>query len=185
MYNTPALLILIGILFEMFSLEATRLSYINKKTVREILVTVIGTTAMYVLFLTLGWLVGKYFLKGFNLFPLKYLLCGMIAMIIIHAILQERRKLPASGALLYQNQLLYFGIVLAKSIIHIISGAIFYKMDLFTHVFFNWILISTTVFSLISIVLTYPSMRIFGFSIGKLKILLYIIAFIIVLLFIK
>jgi len=185
MYNTAALLILIGILFEMFVLETTRLSFINKKTVREIIVTAVFATAMYMLFLTLGWQLGKLFLAGF--IRNKYLMCGMIALLIIHAIIQENRRLPKGLMLIYQNYILFLGIVLAKSIVHLISGAIFYTMDLFTHVFFHWILISTTFFSLISVLqlilsakFNYSGMRIFGIPIGKLKILLYIVSFILV-----
>lgn len=185
---TPALLILIGILFEMFTVEGTRLSFINKKTILNVLVTIVETTAMYILFLTLGWLVGKYFFKGFNLLPVKYLLGLMIMLLIAHAVIRERRKIPASG-LLYQNQLLYLGIVLANSIIHLLSGIIFYKtfqaIEWRTYLYFNWILMGTVLFSLISVVLTYPRMRLFGFTIGKLKIALYTAALLIILFFTK
>ncbi|MDD2563680.1 MAG: hypothetical protein PHU27_05640 [Salinivirgaceae bacterium] len=175
--NTVALFILLGILFEMFSLQATRLVYINRKTVTEVLITIFGTTIMYVVFLSLGWLFGKYFLKGFTLIPDKILIGAMILIILLHAIVRDRKKI-ASASLLYQNLVFYFGIVLAKSIMHIVSGALFYKMDLFTHVFFNWILLGTAVFSIISVTLTYPSMKIFGLSVDRLKIALYAIAFI-------
>ena len=118
----------------MFSLEATRLSFINRKTVLNIVVTVLGTTTMYVVFLTLGWLTGKYLLKNITLIPDKILIGSMIAILLAHSILRARKKIVSTG-LLFQNTIFYFGIVLAKSIVHIISGAIFYKMDLFTHVF--------------------------------------------------
>ncbi|MGI6478490.1 MAG: hypothetical protein ACOX0M_03495 [Salinivirgaceae bacterium] len=173
--NTVALFILLGILFEMFSLEATRLSFINRKTVLNIVVTVLGTTTMYVVFLTLGWLTGKYLLKNITLIPDKILIGSMIAILLAHSILRARKKIVSTG-LLFQNTIFYFGIVLAKSIVHIISGAIFYKMDLFTHVFFNWILLGTTVFSLISVILTYPRMRLFGLTMEQLKIVLYSIS---------
>jgi hypothetical protein len=176
--NTVALFILLGILFEMFSLEATRLSFINRKTVTDIILTVLGTTGLYILFLTLGWFAGKFFLKGFTLLPDRILIGIMIVLLLTHAILRDRKKI-ISAQLLYQNSIFYFGIVLAKSIMHIVSGAIFYKMDLFTHVFFNWILLSTTVFSLISVTLTYPRMRIFGLSVDHLKIAFYAISLVI------
>lgn len=175
--NTVALFILLGILFEMFAVQATRLSYINKKTITEMLTTILGTTVMYVSFLSVGWLVGKYFLRGFTLFSDKILIGAMILIILIHAVLRDRKRI-SSASLLYQNIVFYFGIVLAKSIMHIVSGALFYKMDLFTHVFFNWILLGTTVFSIISVTLTYPRMRIFGLTIDHLKIALYSIAFV-------
>jgi hypothetical protein len=164
-----------GILFEMFSLQATRLSFINRKTIPDFLLTIFGTTALYILFLTLGWYAGKFFLRGFTLLPDKIVIGIMIVLLLTHAIMRDRKKI-ISAQLLYQNSIFYFGIVLAKSIMHIVSGAIFYKMDLFTHVFFNWILLSTTVFSLISVTLTYPRMRIFGLSVDHLKIALYSIA---------
>lgn len=170
--NTVALLILLGILFEMFSLEASRLYAINRKTITDILIIVLGTTGMYVLFLTIGWLLGKYLLKNFELLPDKILIGIMIALILTHSIMREMRKIT-SAHLLFQNAVFYFGIVLAKSVMHIVSGTMFYKMDLFTHVFFNWILLGTTVFSIISIALTYPRMRVFGLSIEQLKIALY------------
>ncbi len=173
--NTVALFILLGILFEMFSLEATRLFFINRKTIPDIIITVFGTIGMYVVFLTLGWLAGKYFLKNFTLIPEKILIGSMILLLLGHAILRERKKI-VSAHLLFQNTFFYFGIVLAKSIMHIVSGAIFYKMDLFTHVFFNWILLGTTVFSLISIILTYPRMKLFGLTMDQLKITLYSIS---------
>ncbi len=170
--NTVALFILLGILFEMFSLQATRLSFINRKTIPEILLTIFGTTGMYLLSLTIGWYVSKFLLKDFTLLPDKILVGIMIVLLLTHAILRDRKKI-ISAQLLCQNGIFYFGIVLAKSIMHIVSGAIFYKMDLFTHVFFNWILLGTTVFSLISVTLTYPRMRIFGLSVDHLKIALY------------
>jgi len=184
MYNTAALLILIGILLEMFSLEATRLFYIDKKTVREIIITAVFATTLYMLFLSLGWQCGKWFLSGVT--KNKYLMSSMIVILTFIAIMQEKRKIPRGLTLIYQNYILFLGIVLSKSIIHLISGAIFYTMDLFTHVFFHWILISTTVFS-IGCILTYFSTKynymntkIFGFSFGKLKILLYFAALILV-----
>ena len=173
--NTVALFVLLGILFEMFSLQATRLNFINRKTISNVLVTIIGTTASFLLFLIIGWFVGKFFLKGFTLVPDNVLIGFMILLLLTHSIIRDRKKI-VSASLLYQNGVFYFGIVLAKSIMHIVSGAIFYKMDLFTHVFFNWILLSTTVFSLISVTLTYPRMRIFGLSMDHLRIVLYSIA---------
>ena len=89
--NTVALFILLGILFEMFSLEATRLSFINRKTVLNIVVTVLGTTTMYVVFLTLGWLTGKYLLKNITLIPDKILIGSMIAILLAHSILRARK----------------------------------------------------------------------------------------------
>lgn len=175
--NTVALFILLGILFEMFSLEATRISLVNNKTAPVVLSTIIGTTALYVLFLTTGWFVGKFCLKGTALHMNRIVDGALLLLIAGHTIVRDRRKVSAA-ALLYQNNTFYFSIALAKSITHIISGVIFYNMDLFTHVFFNWILISTTVFSIISVTLTYPKMRIFGFSVDHLKVVLYGVAFV-------
>ncbi|HON18148.1 MAG TPA: hypothetical protein PK990_03165 [Salinivirgaceae bacterium] len=175
--NTVGLLILLGLLFEMFTLEATRIKYTGKKTTASVLTTIIGTTALYVGALILGWFLAKWFLRDVTFISGKVMVIVMGGLLLSHALVRERKQF-SQAQLFYQNVMFYFGIVFARAIIHIISGAIFYKLDLVSARFFNWILISTTLFSLISVMVSYPNLKILGLTTNRLKIVLYAISFI-------
>ncbi len=175
--NTIALFVLLGLLLEFFTLEATRIRYMGEKTIPNILTSVLGTTALYLGALILGWYLAKWFLRDVTIISNKVMVISMMVILLFHAIMRERKQF-SQAQLFYQNAIFYFGIVFAKAIVHIISGAIFYKLDIVTYKFFNWILISTTVFSLISVLLAYPQMRLFGLTTNRMKIVLYLIAFV-------
>lgn len=168
--------IFVGIMLEMFEINNLRLTSIKKRTIANVATSLLVSGVIYGVFLIAGWYSSS--LVEELIVPVKNEAVTILVLLIVFYAYVRRNKYNDAGQLIYGSLPLYSLILVARAILHLISG---FCLSLFMTNIQTFILSyawGILLFS-IAVILTKKSpIQIFGIPVGYIKMAAYCLSII-------
>lgn len=166
--------IIIAIMLELFKLNRLRIVNTSSKNVFSVLSSIITTGLIYGIFILSGWYAQK-LLPEFSVIVEKIISVTLLGVMIAYVVLRDKRYNQA-GKLIYENFNLFVLVAVGRGVVHIITGFIMAIM----HTGIVWLMqsyaLGVVLFGLGAVMAKGEQIRIFGISVGYIKIVAYTIA---------
>ncbi len=174
-----AAFIIIGVMLEIYEINRARLVSMPDRGVSAVITSLLASAIVYGLFIIAGWY-AEALLPEIGTVATKTLTVSLIAVIVGYSLFRDRRYNKA-GKMIYGNFNLFLLITVGRGILHLITGFILALMA----VRGLWLLESyafgVLVFGIGVILAKGDRVRIFGISVGYIKIVSYAIATLLIL----